>query len=112
MNDNKLNELKKNYEFGTKQSKVLWLIDMINPVWCYSTNDREVAKKSKYITKYWDKPDALLTRAEVEEIVDKQYDYLKSAYTVYAGEDGEGVSYNSIVWDEGAKETININDYK
>ena len=112
MNDKRIEELQRTVEFGTKQYEVLNLMSMINSVWCYDSKDAEGAKKSEYIKKYWGGLNPKLTRVEVEEIVDKQYDYLKTAYTIYAGEDSEGVSYNSIKWDEGAKETININDYK
>lgn len=111
MNEEEIRKVEKQFEVSTKGWEACRLLSMIISVWCYDTTNVEKVKSSKYITKYWSKKDAKLTKAEVDELVEKQMEYLKTAFTKYAGEDSEGLWYNTIIWGENAKNTININDY-
>lgn len=64
------------------------LKSMIESVWCYGGG-----KNNEYIKKYREEMIAL-----IDELIDESFKELDDNYTTaYAGEDSEGVTYNTIV---------------
>ena len=109
MNNKMIFENKHKYEYGTKEYFKLSLIEMINSVFCYYNygNDYDKYLNDRYIQNYYlDKSycdgKGRLTKKEVEMIVKKQVDYLSKHATIInnVGVDSEGVTYNSLLFDD------------
>lgn len=110
MNTKMIRENMNKTEYGTKEYFELSLMEMVNSVfcYCYHGNDYNVYLNNRYIQNYYlDKSycngRSRLTKKQVETIVKKQVDYLvKNAQVVYdVATDGEGVTYNSLIFDKG-----------
>lgn len=107
MSEKEIAKLKGEYEYGTNEYFKVCLRDMINSVWLYECykGDYEKYLNDHYITDYYTdtnyhKGKARLTKAEVEEIVKEQVDYLENnCYRNYDNPyvDGDGIIYYNII---------------
>lgn len=99
MNRTQIQELKK-AGFGTKQFEEAYLREMINSIWAYGGPNISDYEWDRYIAKYYNDDDAILTEDEVRAIAEDQLEHLNThCYTVPAGTDSEGVSYNTTIDD-------------
>lgn len=109
MNETMINKLKCEYEYGTEDYFKVNLRNMVNSVFCYDNygNDYDKYLSDKYIQNYYlDKSycngKGRLSKEVVESVVKEQVDYLCKHATIIHNvyTDGEGLSYNSIVFDD------------
>lgn len=110
MNEIEIEELKKKLSYGTTEYFEVSLRDMVNSIYCYNgeITNYDTYLKNKYVTSFYtdtsycNNGNARLTKENTERIVKEQVDYLskhaKVKSNVYT--DNEGVTYNSLIFDE------------